>query len=180
MTLTNKTKKQHQKLHLLKSIQRNNSFGSAAESRAEQKNRITSSDSTTAASSVAAQETARCGKPFTDGGYLKESFIKTSDFKNKTEIIKKRKKDAPLSAATIKDSGTKLATEISSQKIQDITSAPAHSIACDASMDLNHIEQIALLCRCVSSDGRQEEIIEFIPLKDQTWGEDICEAVLSC
>lgn len=37
-----------------------------------------------------------------------------------------------------------------------------------------------LLCRYVNSDGPQEEIIELIPLKSQTQGEDIFEAVMNC
>lgn len=40
--------------------------------------------------------------------------------------------------------------------------------------------QTALLCRYVNSDGPQEELIELIPLKSQTHGQDICEAVVSC
>ena len=38
------------------------------------------------------------------------------------------------------------------------------------------VEKTALLCRY----GPQEEMIQLIPLKDQTRGEDICEAVLKC
>ncbi len=32
----------------------------------------------------------------------------------------------------------------------------------------------------MNSDGQQEEVIELIPLKCQTRGQDICEAVLNC
>ena len=61
-----------------------------------------SANSTTYASFVAAQEIVRHGKPFTDGEYMKESFIKISehlfaDFKNKSEIVQKIR-DMPLSA----------------------------------------------------------------------------------
>lgn len=42
------------------------------------------------------------------------------------------------------------------------------------------IEHTVLLCRYVNSDGPQEEMIQLIPLKGQTRGEDICEAVLKC
>ncbi len=45
---------------------------------------------------------------------------------------------------------------------------------------MNDIAQTALLCRYVSSDRPQEEIIELIPRKGQTWREDICEAVVNC
>ncbi|KAL1277342.1 hypothetical protein QQF64_024015 [Cirrhinus molitorella] len=86
----------------------------------------------------------------------------------------------PLSAKTVKDRAIKIAANITSQQIKDINSAPVYSIACDESGDVSDIEQIALLCRYVNSYGPQEVVIELIPLKGQTRGEDICEAVLNC
>ena len=81
-------------------------------------------NSSTYASFVAAQEIARHGKPFTDGDYIKESFIKISehlfsDFKNMSEIIQKIK-DMPLSAKTVNDRTIKMALNITSQQIMDI------------------------------------------------------------
>ncbi len=103
---------------------------------------------------------------------MKESFIKISehlfsDFKNKREIVQKIK-DMPLSAKTVKDRAIKIAANITSQKIKDINSAPAYSIACDESGDVSDIAQTVLLCRYVNSDGPQEEVIGLIPLKGQT------------
>ncbi|XP_059843836.1 SCAN domain-containing protein 3-like [Hypanus sabinus] len=143
-----------------------------------------SGKSTTYASYVAAQEIVRHGKQFTDGEYIKESYIKISehlftDFKNKSEIVQKIR-DMPLSAKTVKDRTIKVAEDITRQQIKDINSAVAYSIACDESKDKGDIEQIALFCRYVNSAGPQEEMIELIPLKGQTQGEDICEAVLNC
>ncbi|XP_015684326.1 general transcription factor II-I repeat domain-containing protein 2B-like [Protobothrops mucrosquamatus] len=143
---------------------------------------VTSANSTTYTSFVAAQEIVRHGKLFTDGEYIKESFIKISehlfsDFKNKSEIVQKIR-DMPLSAKTVKDRTIKMAENITGQQIKDINSAEAYSIACDASKDKSNIEQIVLFCRYVNSAGPQEEMIQLIPLKGQTWGEDICEAVL--
>lgn len=86
----------------------------------------------------------------------------------------------PLSAKTVKERAIKMAGNITDQQIKDINSAPAYSIACDESCDVIDIEQTALLCRYVNSDGPQEEMIQLIPLKGQTQGEDICEAVLKC
>ncbi|KAJ4939175.1 hypothetical protein JOQ06_028635 [Pogonophryne albipinna] len=86
----------------------------------------------------------------------------------------------PLSAKTVKDRTIKMAEDITRQQIKDINSAVAYSIACDESKDIGDIEQIALFCRYVNSAGPQEVIIELIPLKGQTRGEDICEAVLNC
>ncbi|XP_072251164.1 general transcription factor II-I repeat domain-containing protein 2B-like [Leuresthes tenuis] len=140
--------------------------------------------STSTASFVAALEIIKRGKPFTDGEYMKESFMKISehlfsDFKNKREIIQKIR-EMPLSAKTVRDRAIKMAENISSKQIVDINSAEAFSIACDESSDVNDVEQTALLCRYVNSDGPQEELIELIPLKGQTRGQDICDAVLSC
>ncbi|XP_066471497.1 protein FAM200C-like isoform X2 [Tiliqua scincoides] len=146
------------------------------------KKRVKSANSTTYASFVATQEMVRHGKPFTDGEYIKESFIKISehlftDFKNKSEIVQKIR-DMPLSAKTVKDRTLKMAENITRQQIKDINSAVAYSIACVESKEKGDIEQIALFCRYVNSAGPQEEMIELIPLKGQTQGEDICEAVL--
>ncbi|XP_039204229.1 general transcription factor II-I repeat domain-containing protein 2-like isoform X19 [Crotalus tigris] len=143
---------------------------------------VKSANSTTYASFVAAQEIVRHGKPFTDGEYIKESFIKISehlfsDFKNKSELVQKIR-DMPLSAKTVKDRTIKMSENITRLQINDINSAVAYSIACDASKDKGDIEQIALFCRYVNSVGPQEEMIELIPLKGQTRGEDICEVVL--
>ncbi|XP_039186129.1 general transcription factor II-I repeat domain-containing protein 2-like [Crotalus tigris] len=139
--------------------------------------KMNSAHSTTYASFVAAQEIVRHGKPFTDGDYIKESFIKISeylfsDFENKSEIVQKIR-DMPLSAKTVKDRTVEMAENITRQQIKDINSAVAYSIACNASK-----EQIALFCRYVNSAGPQEEMIELIPLKGQTRGEEIYEAVL--
>ena len=88
--------------------------------------------------------------------------------------------DMPLSAKTVKDRTIKMAEDITRQQIKDINSAVAYSIACDESKDKGDIEQIALFCRYVNSAGPQEEMIELIPLKGQTRGEDVSEAVLNC
>ena len=89
-------------------------------------------------------------------------------------------RDMPLSAKTVQDRTSKMAQDITKQQIKGINSAVAYSIACDESKDKSDIEQIALFCRYANSAGPQEELIELIPLKGQTRGEDICEAVLKC
>ena len=86
----------------------------------------------------------------------------------------------PLSAKTVKDRTIKMAENITKQQIKDINSAATYSIACDVSKDKNDIEQIALFCRYVNSAGPQEEMFELIPLKCQTRGKDLCEAVFEC
>ena len=144
---------------------------------------LKSANSTTYASFVAAQEIGM-GKAFIDGEYVKESFLKISehlfgDFKNKCEIVPKIS-EMPLSAKTVKDRTIKMAENITKQQIKDINSAATYSIACDVSKDKNDIKQIALFCRYVNSAGPQEEMVELIPLKCQTRGENFCEAVFEC
>ena len=68
---------------------------------------ITSPQSTTVASFVPANESVRRDEPFTDGEYMKESFIKISehlfcDFINRGEIVQKIR-EMSLSAKTVKD-----------------------------------------------------------------------------
>ena len=133
---------------------------------------------------MAAQKIAKHGKPFTDGEYINNSFITISehlfsDFRNKSEIVKKIR-DMPLSAKIVTDRTSTMAEDVSKQQSKDMNSAVAYSIACDESKDKSDIEQIALFCRYVNSAGPQEEIIELIPMKDQTRGKDICEDVLEC
>lgn len=115
---------------------------------------------------------------------MKDAFIKISEhqlsnFKNKQEIVRKIK-EMPLSAKTVRDRTIKMAENVTSKQIEDINLAQAFSIACDESRDVNDVEQTALQCRYVNSNGPQEELIELIPLKSQTRGQGICEAVVSC
>ncbi|KAI5088835.1 general transcription factor II-I repeat domain-containing protein 2-like, partial [Silurus meridionalis] len=98
----------------------------------------------------------------------------------KTSEIVQKIRDMPLSAKSVKDRTIKMAKNVTRQQIKDINSAVAYSIACDESKDKGDIEQIALFCQYVNSAGPQEELIKLIPLKGQTRGEDICEAVLNC
>ena len=145
---------------------------------------MNSSTSNTSASFIAAREIACHGKPFTDGEYFKKDIYQLSehlflDFKDKNKIIQKIK-DMPLSAKTVKDRTIRMATNISSQQISDINSAPGYSIACDGSKDISDDEQISLFCRYVNSTGLKEELIEIIPLQSQTRGKDICAAVSDC
>ena len=80
----------------------------------------------------------------------------------------------PLSAKTVKDRTIRMATNISSQQISDINSAPEYSIAFDGPKHISDVEQISLFCRYVNSTGLKEELIEIIPLKGQTRGKDTC------
>lgn len=81
-------------------------------------------------------------------------------------------REMSLSTKVIRDRIINMAENISCKQIKNINSAKAFSITCDDSCDL--------LCRYIKFVGPQEELIEVIPLKSQTWGQDIFEAVVSC
>lgn len=76
----------------------------------------------------------------------------------------------PLSAKTVKDRTIKTAENITGQQIENINSAPSFSIACDESSDVNDVEQTVMLCRYVTSDGPQEELIELVNCLKATEG----------
>ncbi|GFV44866.1 general transcription factor II-I repeat domain-containing protein 2 [Trichonephila clavipes] len=67
---------------------------------------------------------AKKGKPFTDGEYVKNCFIRASeellrDFKNKPEISEKIK-DLPLSAETVQDRIAKMSSNVTYLQVEDI------------------------------------------------------------
>ena len=145
-------------------------------------NWMQSSSNINMASFVFSQEIAKRGKPYTDGEYIKNCFINAStelfgDFKNKEDIIK-RIKELPLSAKTIKDRTIKMCSNITTQLIEDLKLVSALSIAVDESCDINDTAQVSLFVRFISHSGPKEELLGLLPLKGQTRGEDIANAVI--
>ncbi|GFX70422.1 SCAN domain-containing protein 3 [Trichonephila clavipes] len=127
---------------------------------------------------------AKRGKPYTVGEYIKNCFINASeelfqDFKNKADILK-RIKELPLSAKTMKDRTIKMCSNITTQHIKDLQLVSALSIAVDESCDINDTAEVSLFVRFVSPSGPKEELLGLLPLKDQTRGEDIANAVIEC
>ena len=147
-------------------------------------NWMQSSSNINMASFVVSQEIAKRGKPYTDGEYIKSCFINASeelfrDFKNKADILKKIK-ELPLSAKTIKDRTIKMCSNITIQQIEDLKLVSALSIAVDESCDINDTAQVSLFVRFMSHSGPKEELLGLLPLKGQTRGEDIANAVIEC
>ncbi|GBN83402.1 hypothetical protein AVEN_58877-1 [Araneus ventricosus] len=82
-------------------------------------------------------EIAKRGKLFTDGEYVKDCFIRASEelfleFKNKAEIMKKKKfTDLPLSAKTIQDRTAKMSSSVTHMEVEYIPLASASLLAID-------------------------------------------------
>ncbi|XP_065665398.1 general transcription factor II-I repeat domain-containing protein 2-like [Hydra vulgaris] len=133
---------------------------------------------------VFSHEIAKKGKPYTDGEYIKNCFINASedlfrDFKNKTDILK-RIKEVLLPAKSIKDRTIKMCSSITTQHIKDPKLISALPIAVDESCDINDTAQVSLFVRFMSYSGPKEELLGLLPLKGQTRGEDIANAVIKC
>ncbi|XP_065673851.1 general transcription factor II-I repeat domain-containing protein 2A-like [Hydra vulgaris] len=147
-------------------------------------NWMQSSNNINMASFVFSHEIAKRGKPYADGEYIKNCFINASEelfrhFKNKAGILK-RIKEIPLSAKTIKDKTIKMCLNITTQHIEDLKLILALSLAVDESCDINNTAQVSLYVRFMSHSGPNEELLGLLPLKGQTRGEDIANAVIKC
>uniref|UniRef100_UPI00358ECE96 general transcription factor II-I repeat domain-containing protein 2-like n=1 Tax=Myxine glutinosa TaxID=7769 RepID=UPI00358ECE96 len=124
---------------------------------------------------------AKHRKPFTDGKYIKEAFLCSSEvlfegLANK-EIIKSRIKDIPMSSGSVERRIEEMAENVSAQQIAGLKDAVVFSMALDESMDVNDIPRLAVMARYCDSTVR-EELCCLKPMSDTTKGEDIAKVFM--
>ncbi|XP_050516438.1 general transcription factor II-I repeat domain-containing protein 2-like [Diabrotica virgifera virgifera] len=71
-------------------------------------------------------------------------------------------------------------SNITTQHVEDLKLASSLSIAVDESCDINDTAQVSLFVRFIAHSGPKEELLGLLPLKGQTRGEDITNAVIDC
>ncbi|GBM84260.1 hypothetical protein AVEN_260764-1 [Araneus ventricosus] len=140
-----------------------------------------SSNSVNLASFEVSLDIAKREKPFTNGEYVKDCFIRATeelfrDFKSKAEIMKKKIKDLPLPAKTVQDRTAKMYSNITHMQVEDIQLASALSLAIGESCDIKDTAVVTLFVRYMSSQGLKEELLG-LSLSGQTRGEDIANTV---
>ncbi|XP_026475737.1 general transcription factor II-I repeat domain-containing protein 2-like, partial [Ctenocephalides felis] len=123
------------------------------------------------------------GKPFTDGEYIKEFFIKSaeklfSDLPNQQTILS-RIQEIPASARTIERRITEMADNVTTKQNAGLQEAVSFSVAVDESTDVNDIARLAVFARYCDKDQVYEELCTLIPLSGTTKGEDILSSFIS-
>ena len=88
---------------------------------------------------MAVQEIVKRVK-FTDGNFLKESYIQKSAFGLQKQTINYSQNRRQPLEKTVKNKAIKMATNITTQQIEDINAAWAYSISCVNSSGVNYIE----------------------------------------
>lgn len=100
------------------------------------------------------------GKPFTDGEYIKDAFLSSTevlfDGLPKKESIKSRSKDIPMSARTVQRRIEEMAGNVSEQQTVGLKDAMVFIVALDESMDINDIPHFAVMAKYCDLNVRQE------------------------
>ena len=125
---------------------------------------------------------ARHGKPFSDGDYIKESWLECApylfdDFQNKDKIIQ-RIKDLPISRNTVKERIINLNSNIKNQLKEDIKLCQAFSICLDESTDVTSSARLAIIARYPKGNEMREELIKLANLSGTTTGAEVCQKVV--
>ena len=121
------------------------------------------------------------GKPFTDGEYIKEAFLSSSEvlFEGlpNQETIKSRIRDIPISARSVERRIEEMAENVRAQQTAGLKDAVVFSVALDESVDVNDVPRLAVMAKYCDSTVR-EELCCLKPLSETTKGEDIARVFM--
>lgn len=141
------------------------------------------SEAATVASYHVARILAKRKKPYADGEIIKEAALQEiadvlfHDFKNKGEI-KSAINSLQLSGATMVRRIENMSLDILSQLKADFRSCKYFAMQLDESTDITDTAQLLVFVRMIFEDfSTKEEMVNVIPLKEHTTGEDIFVAV---
>ncbi|KAE9532699.1 hypothetical protein AGLY_009780 [Aphis glycines] len=144
---------------------------------------VKKSDSLVSASFDVAKSIAIRVKPFSDGEFIKMSWIDSADnlfqdFDNKDTIIQ-RIKDLSISRNTIKERILSMNSNIENQLIHDLNQSSFFSICIDESTDITSYASLSIISRFCINDEVREELIKLSSIPAKTTGENICEVVVN-
>jgi CDGSH-type Zn-finger protein len=123
-----------------------------------------------------AQCVASKGKPFTDGEFVKETFLSSAeilfiDLPNK-ETILSRIREIPASVRSIERHITEMAENVTVIQTTGLQQAVGFSVALDKTVDVNEVEHLVTVAR-YCDDRIYEELCCLIRLGATAKGEDI-------
>ena len=144
---------------------------------------VGSQNKATKCSNKIAQCVSLKGKPFTDGEYIKETFLKSAeilfgDLPNK-EIIVSRITAIPVSARSVERRITDLAENVTIKQIIGLKQPQVFSVALDESTDLDDLSRLGIIARYIENNQIYEELCCLLLLYDTTKAADILNAFIS-
>ncbi|XP_049310644.1 general transcription factor II-I repeat domain-containing protein 2-like [Bactrocera dorsalis] len=117
--------------------------------------------------------------PFSYGDFIKECILEAAGTLTKEHLPKYQK--ICLSRRTIAQRVQDMASDSERQLKNRISTFTSVSLALDESTDVNDIAQLAVFIRGTDIDFNiTEELLDIIPMKGTTTGEDIFNAVMNC
>ena len=123
--------------------------------------------------------TARSSRPFTEGLFIKECFLKASEISCPNQ--KKLFEGISLSPNTVASRIIVLAANVEKQLLATAKDFKAFSIALDKSTDSLGTAQCVVFIRSVDCQlNVTEEFLDLIPLKGTATGHDLFQALENC
>uniref|UniRef100_A0A8C0H4B2 HAT C-terminal dimerisation domain-containing protein n=1 Tax=Chelonoidis abingdonii TaxID=106734 RepID=A0A8C0H4B2_CHEAB len=130
------------------------------------------SESAVLASYVMSEMIAKCGKPFTDGEFIKQCFIKVSEIVCPDKLI--LLKTSLLSPNMAAEHILELSKDIDGQLIEKSTAFHTYSITLDESTNLTDSAQLAIFVRGVDENfAVTEELLSLSTMRARTMASEI-------